>query len=91
MRIFTKLVSLDFQKLFIYKNETNVLYTVYQNERREDWNPESKKLKHLIKDYRDEILRYHKEHTCPNMNVPECYLSKSAEGNFLETLNLSSK
>ncbi len=62
---------------------------VYQNERYEDWMFSLVKLKHLIKDYRDYILHYHERHTC-TQSVPKCYLSNAAEGNFLETLNLSS-
>ncbi len=61
---------------------------VYQNERYEDWMFSLVKLKRLIKEYRDYILHYHeRQQTQP---VPKCYLSNAAEGNFLETLNLSS-
>ena len=65
---------------------------VYQNERYEDWMFTLVKLKHLIKEYRDYILHYHERHTCllVEKKVPKCYLSNAAEGNFLETLNLSS-
>jgi hypothetical protein len=66
---------------------------VYQNERYEDWTPTLIILKRLIKDYRDYILNYHKRHLSSiddTSNMPECVLSSAAEGNFLETLNLSS-
>lgn len=61
---------------------------VYQNERYEDWTPTLVILKRLIKEYRDYILNYHRRTS--GDNVPESYLSSAAEGNFLETLNLSS-
>lgn len=61
---------------------------VYQNERYDDWMFSLVKLKRLIKEYRDYILHYY-ERSCPQ-KVPKCYLSNAAEGNFLETLNLSS-
>jgi hypothetical protein len=67
---------------------------VYQNERYEDWTPTLIILKRLIKEYRDYILNYHKRHLSSiedtSATMPECFLSSAAEGNFLETLNLSS-
>jgi hypothetical protein len=66
---------------------------VYQNERYDDWTPTLIILKRLIKEYRDYVLNYHKRHLSQfdrNVNMPASYLSSAAEGNFLETLNLSS-
>jgi hypothetical protein len=64
---------------------------VYQNERYEDWTPTLIILKRLIKEYRDYILNYHRRHLNIEENqIPECVLSSAPEGNFLETLNLSS-
>jgi hypothetical protein len=64
---------------------------VYQNERYEDWTPTLIILKRLIKEYRDYILNYHTRHLkIAARLMPESVLSSAAEGNFLETLNLSS-
>lgn len=61
---------------------------VYQNERYEDWAPTLIILKRLIKEYRDYVLNYHSRQL--NASMPKAELSSAAEGNFLETLNLSS-
>ena len=61
---------------------------VYQNECYEDWMFALIKLKRLIKEYRSYILHYHERQQ--SEPVPLCYLSNAAEGNFLETLNVSS-
>lgn len=66
---------------------------VYQNERYDDWTPTLIILKRLIKEYRDYVLYYHKRHLSQfdkDIRMPESYLSSAAEGNFLETFNLSS-
>ena len=66
---------------------------IYQNERYEDWMPSLVILKRLIKEYRDYILNYHQRQLLElgtGERVPECFLSSAPEGNFLETLNLSS-
>jgi hypothetical protein len=47
----------------------------------------------LIKEYRDYVLNYHRRQLDTdgiNDHLPECFLSSAPEGNFLETLNLSS-
>jgi DEP domain-containing protein 5 len=70
---------------------------VYQNERYEDWTPTLVLIKRLIKEYRNYVLNYHKNllatsdvYSGQEVNMPSAGLSSAAEGNFLETLNLSS-
>ncbi len=63
---------------------------IYQNERFEDWTPTLVILKRLIKEYRDYILNYHKRQFGSTLKMPGGLLSSAAEGNFLETLILSS-
>lgn len=64
---------------------------VYQNERYDDWTPTLIILKRLIKEYRDYILNYHRRNLgAEGEQMPEGHLSSAAEGNFLQTLNLSS-
>jgi hypothetical protein len=63
---------------------------IYQNERFEDWTPTLIILKRLIKEYRDYILNYHKRQFGTSLKMPAGLLSSAAEGNFLETLILSS-
>jgi len=63
---------------------------IYQNERFEDWTPTLVILKRLIKEYRDYILNYHRRHFGTTLNMPPSSLSSAADGNFLETLILSS-
>ena len=66
---------------------------IYQNERFEDWTPTLVIIKRLIKEYRDYILNYYNRQfgkTVPNFKMPARFLSSAAEGNFLETLILSS-
>ncbi|CAF0810999.1 unnamed protein product [Brachionus calyciflorus] len=77
----------------IKKDHKNRFYedffrVVYQNERYEDWTPTLIILKRLIKEYRDYILNYHSRQL--KCHMPSGCLSSAAEGNFLETLNLSS-
>ena len=60
---------------------------IYQNERYEDWMFSLIKLKRLIKEYRDYVCRYHERQQTKLM--PNCRLSNSAEGNFLETVRRS--
>ena len=85
----------DSVKQYIKSDHKNRFYedfyrVIYQNERFEDWTPTLVILKRLIKEYRDYILNYHKNQSRKHFNIPTCVLSSAAEGNFLETLILSS-
>jgi DEP domain-containing protein 5 len=75
-----------------YKNRyyEDFYRVIYQNERFEDWTPTLIILKRLIKEYRDYILNYHKRQFGSSLKMPAGSLSSAAEGNFLETLILSS-
>lgn len=104
-RIFYEAKSIDdFPKstrACIKKDHKNRWYedfyrVVYQNECYEDWMTTLTILKRLIKEYRDYILNYHRRQLVqsgladPSLPMPVGRLSSAAEGNFLETLNLSS-
>ena len=77
-------IKLDEKKNRFYEDFYRI---IYQNERYEHWLGSLVKLKHLIKEYRNNILNYQRKIT--NERVPDAYLSNAAEGNFLETLNFS--
>ena len=87
---FPSSISQDIKKDHKGRYYEDFYRVVYQNERYEDWKPTLLILKRLIKEYRDYILNYHRTQLGVGVNVPESYLSSAAEGNFLETLNLSS-
>lgn len=65
---------------------------IYQNERYDDWLPRIAKLRQALVQFKDEILNYHQHHLSPSeaAKMPKGSVSFAADGNFLETLNLSS-
>ncbi|CAF1097604.1 unnamed protein product [Rotaria sordida] len=65
---------------------------IYQNERYDDWSPRLAKIKQVLVNYKEELLTYHKR-KLPKVEadkMPNGIISCAADGNFLETLNLSS-
>jgi hypothetical protein len=65
---------------------------IYQNERYDDWLPRLAKIKQVLVHYKEELLTYHKKQLPKNEadKMPNGTISCAADGNFLETLNLSS-
>nr|XP_011413842.2 GATOR complex protein DEPDC5 isoform X3 [Crassostrea gigas] len=59
---------------------------VVQNERYDDWTSTMILLRKLCNSYKDKILNYHKQ---KGHKAPAAYNSTAAQGNFLETLNMS--
>ncbi|CAC5397004.1 DEPDC5 [Mytilus coruscus] len=59
---------------------------IIQNERYEDWTTTIKKLRKCINQYQDYVLKYHER---PGEKIPKAYNSTAAQGNFLETLNMT--
>jgi hypothetical protein len=72
-----------------YSNSHSV---IYQNERYDDWLPRLAKIKQVLVNYKEDLVTYHKKklpkHEAEKM--PNGTISCAADGNFLETLNLSS-
>jgi hypothetical protein len=65
---------------------------IYQNERYDDWLPRLAKIKQVLVNYKEDLLTYHKKQL-PKIEadkMPNGTISCAADGNFLETLNLSS-
>ncbi|CAF4072663.1 unnamed protein product, partial [Adineta steineri] len=65
---------------------------IYQNERYDDWLPRLAKIKQVLVNYKEDLLTYHKK-KLPNFEaekMPNGTISCAADGNYLETLNLSS-
>ncbi|CAF3826595.1 unnamed protein product [Adineta steineri] len=65
---------------------------IYQNERYDDWLPRLAKIKQVLVNYKEDLLTYHKKKLakCEAEKMPNGTISCAADGNFLETLNLSS-
>ncbi|XP_053383864.1 GATOR complex protein Iml1-like [Mercenaria mercenaria] len=59
---------------------------VVQNERYEEWTGTIKQLRKIFNEYSKMVLNYH---TLRGYKVPKAYNSVAAQGNFLETLNMS--
>ena len=59
---------------------------VIQNERYEEWLKTMKQLRKLFNEYDTRVLNYHKR---PGCKTPKAYNSTAAQGNFLETLNMT--
>ncbi|KAK3608532.1 hypothetical protein CHS0354_010391 [Potamilus streckersoni] len=59
---------------------------VVQNERYEDWTGTMKQLKKLFNEYLQHVLHHHENQ---GYTVPKARNSTAAQGNFLETLNMS--
>lgn len=59
---------------------------VVQNERYEEWTDTIKELRKLFNEYPRRVLNYHNR---PGYRVPKSYNSTAAQGNFLETLNMT--
>lgn len=65
---------------------------IYQNERYDDWLPRLAKIKQVLVNYKEDLINYHQKHLSKEEaeKMPKGTISWAAEGNFLETLNLSS-
>ena len=64
---------------------------IYQNERYDDWLPRLAKIKQVLVNYKEDLITYHKRRL-PKLEadrMPTATISSAADGNFLETLNLS--
>lgn len=64
---------------------------IYQNERYDDWLPRLAKIKQVLVNYKEDLITYHKKRL-PKQEadrMPNATISSAADGNFLETLNLS--
>ncbi|XP_023323795.1 GATOR complex protein DEPDC5 [Eurytemora carolleeae] len=59
---------------------------VVQNEKFEDWFPTLNLLRQTFTNYKELVLNYHQR---PGVSIPRAYNSTAAQGNFLETLNIS--
>ena len=57
-----------------------------QNERYEEWMKTLKQLRKLFNEYDTRVLNYQKR---PGYKTPRAYNSTAAQGNFLETLNMT--
>ena len=64
---------------------------IYQNERYEDWLPRLAKIKQVLVTYKEDLITYHKRQLPADQadQMPNGTISCAADGNFLETLNLS--
>ena len=65
---------------------------IYQNERYDDWLPRLAKIKQVLVNYKEDLVNYHKKQLpkAEADKMPNGVISCAADGNFLETLNLSS-
>ncbi|CAF4801319.1 unnamed protein product, partial [Rotaria socialis] len=65
---------------------------IYQNERYDDWLPRLAKIKQVIISYKEDLVNYHRQHLskAEAEKMPKGTISPACDGNFLETLNLSS-
>ncbi|CAF3911665.1 unnamed protein product [Adineta steineri] len=64
---------------------------IYQNERYDDWTPRLAKIKQVLVNYKDDLVNYHKKQLSKSEadKMPNGTISSAADGNYLETLNLS--
>ena len=64
---------------------------IYQNERYDDWLPRLAKIKNVLVNYKEDLVDYHRKHLpeAEAKSMPVGTISNAADGNFLETLNLS--
>ena len=65
---------------------TKISRVVVQNERYEDWTPTLIELKKIFIEYPDRVLKYHQRES---VHVPDAWNSTSAQGNFLQVLNMA--
>jgi hypothetical protein len=65
---------------------------IYQNERYDDWLPRLAKIKQVLVNYKEDLVTYHKKQLtkADADKMPIGRIASAADGNFLETLNLSS-
>lgn len=65
---------------------------IYQNERYDDWVLRLAKIKEVIISYKDDLVNYHRRQLSPAeaSQMPKATITNACDGNFLETLNLSS-
>lgn len=65
---------------------------IYQNERYDDWLPRLAKIKQVLVNYEEDLVNYHKKNLseAEAAKMPKGTISSAADGNYLETLNLSS-
>ena len=66
------------------------LSVIYQNERYDDWLPRLAKIKQVLVNYQEDLVTYHKKQLPKTDKMPKGTISCAADGNYLETLNLSS-
>jgi len=59
---------------------------VVQNERYDEWTDTLKQLRRIFYEYPKRVLSYHDR---PGVKVPRANNSTAAQGNFLETLNMT--
>ncbi|UJR27809.1 hypothetical protein I4U23_009078 [Adineta vaga] len=64
---------------------------IYQNERYDDWTPRLAKIKQVLINYKEDLVNYHKKQLpkAEADRMPNGTISTAADGNYLETLNLS--
>jgi hypothetical protein len=65
---------------------------IYQNERYDDWLPRLAKIKQVLVNYKEDLVTYHQQRltVVEAQRMPSATISCAADGNFLQTLNLSS-
>ncbi len=89
-------ISIGINWLFFFdqkkKNNFWFFSVIYQNERYDDWLPRLAKIKQVLVNYKEDILTYHKKQLSKIEadKMPNGTISCAADGNYLETLNLSS-
>jgi hypothetical protein len=89
----------DFYRYLFSKTRLDNLFfvfdyfsVIYQNERYDDWVPRLAKIKQVLVNYEEDIITYHKKQLpkAEADKMPIGTISSAADGNFLQTLNLSS-
>jgi hypothetical protein len=89
-------ISIGINSLFLFffiKNFSSFSFSViYQNERYDDWLPRLAKIKQVLVNYKEDLVTYHKKQLPKAQadKMPNGTISCASDGNFLETLNLSS-
>ncbi|GFO09932.1 dep domain-containing protein 5, partial [Plakobranchus ocellatus] len=61
---------------------------IIQNERYEEWGGVLREMRTIFNTYED-ILNFHQHHNSEGWKMPKGHISMAAQGNFLETLNMS--
>ena len=101
-KILTPIIVVDFTKISISKSSFKYGFSpstrlflnrvIYQNERYDDWTPRLAKIKQVLVNYKEVLETYHKRQLPKGEaeKMPTGKISCAADGNYLETLNLSS-